>query len=124
MYVTNKSKKIINIGTLTLVPGDTEPLPPEFEQNPVVAFLAGRGYLETSQTFQAGSAPLTDGGGTPSGGTGVTDHATELAARIEAIEKMKRAELDAACAEAGIEVAESDTVPTLREKLIAKLRGE
>ena len=37
---------------------------------------------------------------------------------------MNRGELDAACEEAGIEVVEGDTIPTLKEKLIAKLQEQ
>lgn len=35
---------------------------------------------------------------------------------------MNRGELDTACAEHGIEVEDSDTIPTLQKKLIAKIQ--
>ena len=42
--------------------------------------------------------------------------------QVRAIKKMNRGELDAACAEQGIEVEEGDTIPTLQKKLIEKLQ--
>lgn len=120
MNITNNSKKIINVGTLTLLPGQTAPLPKEYEGNPVIAFFIGRGTLTADQPFQSAAAqtPLKDD---------AADAAEAEEARQEAIKgikKMNRGELDAACAKAGIEVVESDTIPTLQEKLIAALREE
>ena len=43
MNITNKGKKIVNIGELALLPGMTAPLPESYEGNPVVGFLIERG---------------------------------------------------------------------------------
>ena len=39
MNITNKGKKIVNIGELALLPGMTAPLPESYEGNPVVGSL-------------------------------------------------------------------------------------
>ena len=90
MNITNKGKKIVNIGELALLPGMTAPLPESYEGNPVVGFLIERGTLSCDQPFCSS--------------------------------KMNRGELDTACAEHGIEVEDSDTIPTLQKKLIAKIQ--
>lgn len=114
MKITNNGKKIVNIGELTLLPGDTAPLPAGFEGNPVIGFLINRGTLSCDEPFCSATpeAPLND------------DAADEVdtSEKIKAIKKMNRAALDAACSEAGIEVEDGDTIPTLQAKLIAKIQ--
>jgi hypothetical protein len=130
MNITNNGKKIINVGTLTLLPGQTAPLPEGYEGNPVVAFLIGRGTLTADQPFRAAAAkaPLKDDAADAAAAEAkakAEEAARAEAARQEAIKgikKMNRAELDAACAKAGIEVTDADTIPTLQEKLIAALQ--
>ena len=56
MNITNKGKKIVNIGELALLPGMTAPLPESYEGNPVVGFLIERGTLSCDQPF-CSSAP-------------------------------------------------------------------
>lgn len=53
MKITNTSGKIIGIGTLTLLPGATELLPKEFEENPVIL-----GFAEKKLVKLAGSVDL------------------------------------------------------------------
>ena len=62
MNITNKGKKIVNIGELVLLPGKTAPLPKNFEGNPVVGFLIERGTLSCDQPFcsAAPETPLND----------------------------------------------------------------
>ena len=62
MNITNKGKKIVNIGELALLPGMTAPLPESYEGNPVVGFLIERGTLSCDQPFcsSAPKAPLID----------------------------------------------------------------
>ena len=62
MNITNKGKKIVNIGELALLPGMTAPLPESYEGNPVVGFLIERGTLSCDQPFcsAAPKAPLID----------------------------------------------------------------
>ena len=50
------------------------------------------------------------------------DRVAAIEEQVRAIKKMNRGELDAACAEQGIEVEEGDTIPTLQKKLIEKLQ--
>ena len=133
MNVTNNGKKIVNIGELALLPGMTAPLPKSYEGNPVVGFLIERGTLSCDQPFCSKAVAETT----------LRDDAAEAVAReeaaaraakeaadrvavieeqVRAIKKMNRGELDAACAEQGIEVEEGDTIPTLQKKLIEKLQ--
>ena len=122
MNITNRGKKIINIGSLALLPGNTAPLPKEYEGNPVIGFFIKRGTLVCDQPFQSNAAqtPLNDDA--EAAVRAEAAKAKEIEEATRSIKKMNRAELDAACAEAGIQVEEGDTVPTLQQKLIAKLQ--
>lgn len=124
MNITNRGKKIINIGSLALLPGNTAPLPKEYEGNPVIGFFIKRGTLVCDQPFQSNAVqtPLNDDAEAAVRAEAEAAKAKEIEEATRSIKKMNRAELDAACAEAGIEVEEGDTVPTLQQKLIAKLQ--
>lgn len=124
MNITNRGKKIINIGSLALLPGNTAPLPKEYEGNPVIGFFIKRGTLVCDQPFQSNAAqtPLNDDAEAAVRAEAEAAKAKEIEEATRSIKKMNRAELDAACAEAGIQVEEGDTVPTLQQKLIAKLQ--
>lgn len=126
MKITNKSGKIIAIGELSLLPGDTQNLPKDFEGNPVIQFFANTGKVELIEEVEAQApaappappvppvTPPADPKTTPPSGA-----ESEVEKVIAGIKEMKRAELDALAAELGIEVVAEDTVPTLKEKLIA-----
>lgn len=149
MNVTNNGKKIVNIGELALLPGMTAPLPKSYEGNPVVGFLIERGTLSCDQPFcskavaettlrdNAAEAVAREEAAARAAKEAADKAAKEAAARaaqeaadrvavieeqVRAIKKMNRGELDAACAEQGIEVEEGDTIPTLQKKLIEKLQ--
>ena len=124
MNITNRGKKIIYIGSLALLPGNTAPLPKEYEGNPVIGFFIKRGTLVCDQPFQSNAAqtPLNDDAEAAVRAEAEAAKAKEIEEATRSIKKMNRAELDAACAEAGIQVEEGDTVPTLQQKLIAKLQ--
>ena len=124
MNITNRGKKIINIGSLALLPGNTAPLPKEYEGNPVIGFFIKRGTLVCDQPFQSNAAqtPLNDDAEAAVRAEAEAAKAKEIEEATRSIKKMNRAELDAACAEAGIQVEEGDTVPTLQQQLIAKLQ--
>ena len=149
MNVTNKGKTIVNIGELALLPGMTAPLPKSYEGNPVVGFLIERGTLSCDQPFcskavaettlrdDAAEAVAREEAAARAAKEAADKAAKEAAARaaqeaadrvavieeqVRAIKKMNRGELDAACAEQGIEVEEGDTIPTLQKKLIEKLQ--
>ena len=64
-------------------------------------------------------APLIDDA---SDGADEDAAAASIEEQIKAVKKMNRGELDTACAEHGIEVEDSDTIPTLQKKLIAKIQ--
>lgn len=121
MNITNKGKKIVNIGELALLPGMTAPLPESYEGNPVVGFLIERGTLSCGQPFcsAAPKAPLIDDA---SDGADEGAATTSIEEQVKAVKKMNRGELDTACVEHGIEVEDSDTIPTLQKKLIAKIQ--
>ena len=149
MNITNNGKKIVNIGELVLLPSMTAPLPKKFEGNPVVGFLIERGTLSCDQPFCSKSVaetPLMDDAADAVGKEEAAARAAKEAAdqaakeaaaraakeaadrvaaieeQVRAIKKMNRGELDAACAEQGIEVEDGDTIPTLQKKLIETLQ--
>lgn len=141
MNVTNNGKKIVNIGELALLPGMTAPLPKSYEGNPVVGFLIERGTLSCDQPFcskavaettlrdDAAEAVAREEAAARAAKEAADKAAQEAADRVaaikeqvRAIKKMNRGELDAACAEQGIEAEEGDTIPTLQKKLIEKLQ--
>ena len=152
MNITNKGQKIVHIGALTLLPGESKPLPKPYEGNDTIGLMLEKGVLSCDAPFQSGRTatvpPAQEGNGTTDpgqetgsqggttdpgqetgsqGGTtgsGQDDQVDQIQERIKAINKMNRGELDAACEEAGIEVVEGDTIPTLKEKLIAKLQEQ
>ena len=99
----------------------TAPLPESYEGNPVVGFLIERGTLSCDQPFcsSAPKAPLIDDA---SDGADEGAATTSIEEQVKAVKKMNRGELDTACAEHGIEVEDSDTIPTLQKKLIAKIQ--
>lgn len=141
MNITNNGKKIFNIGTLALLPGETAPLPKEYEDNPVVAFFIQRGTLSADQPVKGSvnQAPMNDDAEALARAREETDAAIKakdeaeaalqasenekkaLQDAVAAIKKMNRADLDAACAEKGVEVKAGDTIPVLQAKLIANL---
>lgn len=47
--ITNKSGKIIHLGSMMLLPGESGELPKVYENNPVVSFLEGRGAVEVAR---------------------------------------------------------------------------
>lgn len=126
MNITNNGKKIINVGTLALLPGQTAPLPKEYEGNPVIAFFIGRGTLTADQPFRSAAAQTSlkddaaDAAEAEAAARAKAEEARQEA--IKGIKKMNRGELDAACAEAGVQIEENDTIPTLQDKLIAALQ--
>lgn len=121
MNITNNGKKIVNLGELVLLPGETAPLPSGYNGNSVVGFLIRHGTLSCDEPFCSSmpSTPLKDDAADDDGDSAKQAAISE---QIKAIKKMNRAALDAACAEAGIEVEEGDTIPTLQAKLIAKIQ--
>ena len=114
MKITNIGEKAIAIGSLSLLPGDTADLPREFENNSVIRFFAKRGFVRLY------SEPQPDKDKEP------LENRESLTKEeiIEDIKGMKRGELDALAAQIGVEVMPDDTVPTLREKLIAYYHQE
>lgn len=47
--ITNKGTKIISIGTVLLLPGETKPLPVEYEKSEILDFFQARGVIEISK---------------------------------------------------------------------------
>ena len=48
--ITNKSGKIIHLGSMMLLPGESGELPKAYENNPVVSFLESRGAVARKDT--------------------------------------------------------------------------
>ena len=53
--ITNKSGKIIHLGSMMLLPGESGELPKAYENNPVVSFLEGRGAVEVARKNAKGT---------------------------------------------------------------------
>mgnify|MGYP004581875889 CR=1 FL=1 len=98
MRVKNICGKIINFGTLTLLPGQSGTLPPGFDVNPVIA-----AYVE-----QDNIAILSDAAPAPE--ISKADIPGDPAS-------LKKDELIALCGKLGIEVADTDTKAALVEKI-------
>ena len=47
--ITNKSGKIIHLGSMMLLPGESGELPKAYENNPIVFFLESRGAMEVAR---------------------------------------------------------------------------
>lgn len=54
--ITNKGTKIISIGTVLLLPGETKPLPAEYEKSEILDFFQERGVIEISEEVAEESA--------------------------------------------------------------------
>ena len=54
--ITNKGTKIISIGTVLLLPGETRPLPVEYEKSEILDFFQERGVIEISEEVEEESA--------------------------------------------------------------------
>lgn len=54
--ITNKGTKIISIGTVLLLPGETRPLPVEYEKSEILDFFQERGVIEISEEVAEESA--------------------------------------------------------------------
>ena len=48
--VTNQGSKIISIGSLILLPGETKPLPEEYEKSETLDFFQERGVVKISES--------------------------------------------------------------------------
>lgn len=63
--ITNKGTKIISIGTVLLLPGETKPLPAEYEKSETLDFFRERGVVEISEEvageFAEPEAPAEEG---------------------------------------------------------------
>ncbi len=98
MKVKNTSGKIINFGPLTLLPGETDTLPKEFENNPVVD-----AFVETDTIVLIKNAPVVD--------------ESDKAGVPENLSDMKKDELLALCSKLGIEADEAETKAVIIEKI-------
>lgn len=50
--VTNQGSKIISIGSLILLPGETKPLPVEYEKSETLDFFQERGVVKISESVE------------------------------------------------------------------------
>lgn len=95
MKIKNTCGKIINFGTLTLLPNEVGTLPKEFEKNPVINAFVERDNITI----------LED---------------KEIAKGIEVpenLEALKKDELIALCEKLGVTVVDTDTKAVLVEKI-------
>lgn len=54
--ITNKGTKIISVGTVLLLPGETKPLPAEYEKSETLDFFQERGVVEISEEAEEETA--------------------------------------------------------------------
>ena len=99
MKVKNTCGKIINFGTLTLLPGEIGTLPAGFEKNPVVKAFVEKDNITV----------LAD--------TTVTVEEANAVEVPENLEALKKDELVALCNRLGVEVLDTDTKAALVEKI-------
>ena len=99
MKIKNTCGKIINFGSLTLLPGEVGTLPKEFEKNPVIdAFVEKDNIVILAErTVTAAEAKEV-----------------EIPENLEAL---KKDELIALCKKLGVEVEDTDTKAILAEKI-------
>lgn len=121
MKITNIGGKAIGIGGLSLLPGETAPLPKDFETNPVILFFEERGFVKLEEASEPQSPEENGDQKEPAGEKrdGLTKEEV-----IDAIKDMKRSELDALANQVGVEIAADDTVPSLKEKLTAYYQAQ
>ncbi len=98
MKVKNTCGKIINFGTLTLLPGQAGVLPAGFEGSPVIdAYVENDNITVLRETTVFGIAA----------NSGIPEDLTDL----------KKDELIALCEKLGVEVEDTDTKAALIEKI-------
>lgn len=83
--ITNKSGKIIHLGSMMLLPGESGELPKAYENNPVVSFLEGRGAVEVARKNAE-----ADEKGTPSEAPAEKPSPAEVPAEESANTEVKR----------------------------------
>ena len=95
MKIKNTCGKIINFGTLTLLPNEIGTLPKEFEKNPVIEAFVENDNITILEETKA-------------------KEAVELPENLEAL---KKDELVALCEKLGVTVVDTDTKAVLVEKI-------
>lgn len=129
MKIINKSRKIIGINGEPLLPGADLELPEGMETHPVISYYLEKGIVVDSQNVSAEE------------NTGISDldrarieeeaiakykaeqekAAKAKEAEIKAVKTMKKDDLLTKAVGMGLEVADDDTVDTLKEKIVAEL---
>lgn len=98
MKVKNTSGKIINFGSLTLLPGEIDTLPKEFENNPVLD-----AYVETDTVVLIKNPVVVD---------------KEAKADVpDDLSGMKKDELLELCTKLGVEADETETKAVIVERI-------
>lgn len=106
MRITNNSSKIINIGSLSLFPGDTQTLPVDFEENPTVKFFEEQKWVTI--TGETEKAPPVEPS-TPE---------EERALLIKKLTSMRKDDIIAYAIESGVEIDDTDTKEILIRKIV------
>ena len=95
MKIKNTCGKIINFGTLTLLPNEIGTLPKEFEGNPVLDAYIERDNITILENREVKEETVVP----------------------ENLETLKKDELIALCGKLGVTVADTDTKAALIEKI-------
>ena len=98
MKIKNTCGKIINFGTLTLLPDEIGTLPKEFENNPVIDAYVERDNITILDAL-------------------VPNEGKSAVTVPENLETLKKDELIALCKELGAKVEDTDTKAALIEKI-------
>lgn len=134
MRVINKSKKIIGVANEPLLPGKDMILPEGYESHPTIQMYFKKGVIADAD---AAVAPVSISEGISgeektriaeaaiaqykAEQEAITAAKTEKEAVIKAVKGMKKEELITKAMSLGIEVADSDGVDVLKEKIIKML---
>ena len=120
MYVNNISKKVLGFGALTLVPGDTLPLPEGFdESHPTIKYLIENKFI-VPVDFK--SAVLTDED--VAAAKAKEQKAAQVAGKLKEINKMNLDALREEAAKLGAEYTDTDTKDALKKTITEKLQAE
>ena len=133
MKIINKSRKIISIGGMALLPGKTMELPKGVEKHPSILDYLKKGVVAdvNAVTTSFVSADISDEERTKIAEEAVAKYKEELELQakakaaleteIKTVKGMRKEELMTKALGMGIEVLDSDTTDVLKDKIIKAL---
>ncbi len=127
MKIINKSRKIISIDGAAFLPGETMELSDAQSSHPAIKRYLAKGVVADAEAA-SNSAAVSDAERAKIAAEAIEQYKAEaqeaqeaLAAEIKAVKSLKKDELITKALAMELDVSDSDTVETLREKIIAAL---